>query len=285
MILVIGGTGTVGGAVVKLLADKKAKARVLVRSAQKEAEVKKLGFETAQGDVTKLNTIEPALKGVEKIFLLTPASPQQADQEMAIVDLAKRAGVQHVVLLSTVGVSVDSPLTLARNHARSEEHLKKSGLSWTILQPHSFMQNLLNQAGGVKAQGAIYGNFKDGKVAMVDARDIAAVAVAALTEPGHEGKVYVITGGEAVDYAQVAEKLSAVTGKKVNYVDVPSAGLVQSMTAMGVPNWLAGDLAKLGEVFAAGHGAATTDVVEKVAKKKPNTVDQFLKDYAPAFKG
>jgi uncharacterized protein YbjT (DUF2867 family) len=285
MILVIGGTGTVGGAVVKQLADKKAKTRVLVRNSQKEAEVKKLGLETAQGDVTKPDTLGAALKGVERLFLLTPASPQQADQEMAVVDLAKRAGVQHVVLLSAVGVSADSPLALARNHARSEEHLKKSGLAWTILQPHSFMQNLLNQAGGVKTQGALYGNFKDGKVAMVDARDIAAVAVAALTEPGHEGKTYVITGGEAVDYIQVAQKLSAVTGKKVNYVDVPSAGLVQSMTSMGVPDWLAGDLAKLGEVFAAGHGAATTDVVEKVAKKKPNTVDQFLKDYAPAFKG
>src|SRR5208282_3919972 len=115
-----------------------------------------------------------ALKGAERLFLLTPASPNQSAQEIAVIDAAKKAGVKHVILLSAVGVSVDSPITLARNHAKTEEYLKKSGLAWTILQPHSFMQNLLNQAGGIKSQGAIYGNFKDGKVAMVDSRDIAA---------------------------------------------------------------------------------------------------------------
>ena len=284
MILVIGGTGKVGSEVVKQLAQKKVKARILVRNAQREAEIKKLGFETALGDVTQIGTIEPALKGVEKLFLLTLASPQQSTQEIAIMDAAKKSGVKQVVLVSAMGVSSASPLTLARNHGQSEDYLKKSGLSWTILQPHSFMQNILNQAGAIKSQGAIYGNFKEGKIAMVDVKDIAAVAVAALTEPGHEGKTYVITGGEAVTYAQVADKLSAVAGKKVNYVDVPSAGLVQSMTSMGMPDWLASDMAKFGEIFAAGHGAATTDVVENVAKKKPVTVDQFLKDNAPAFR-
>ena len=223
MILVIGGTGKVGSEVVKQLAQKKVKARILVRNAQREAEIKKLGFETALGDVTQIGTIEPALKGVEKLFLLTLASPQQSTQEIAIMDAAKKSGVKQVVLVSAMGVSSASPLTLARNHGQSEDYLKKSGLSWTILQPHSFMQNILNQAGAIKSQGAIYGNFKEGKIAMVDVKDIAAVAVAALTEPGHEGKTYVITGGEAVTYAQVADKLSAVAGKKVNYVDVPSA--------------------------------------------------------------
>ena len=246
MILVIGGTGMVGKEVVKQLAQKKAKARILVRSAQKEAEVKNLGFETAQGDVTQIGTIEAALKGVERLFLLTPASPNQSAQEIAVIDAAKKAGVKQVVLLSAVGVSVDSPITLARNHAKTEEHLKKSGLGWTILQPHSFMQNLLNQAGGIKSQGALYGNFKDGKVAMVDARDIAAVAVAALTEPGHEGQTYVITGGEAVNYAQVAEKLSAVSGKKVNYVDVPSAGLVAIHDLHGCARLASGRFGQVG---------------------------------------
>lgn len=119
---------------------------------------------------------------------------------------------------------------------------------------------------------------------MVDARDIAAVAVESLTEPGHEGKTYLITGGEAITSAQAAEKLSAILGRKVNYVDVPSEGIVKSMTGMGMPDWLAGDLAKLGEVFAAGHGATTTDAVEKVAKKAPLKFDQFARDYAQVFK-
>ena len=284
MILVIGGTGTVGSEVVKQLAEKKAKTRVLVRNTQKEEEVKKLGLETAQGDVTKLETIGAALKGITKVFLLTPAGPKQGEQESAIMDLAKQAGVKHLVLLSAVGASMNSQITLARQHAISEDHLKKSGLAYTILQPHSFMQNFLMQAGAIKAQSAFYGNFKDGRIAMVDARDIAAVAVASLTENGHEGKTYLITGGEAITEALAAEKLSAVLGKKVNYVDVPSEAIVKSMTGMGMPDWLAGDLAKLGEVFAAGHGAATTDAVKTVTKKAPLNFDQFAEDYAQAFK-
>lgn len=284
MILVIGGTGTVGSEVVKQLAKKKAQVRVLVRNAQKEAEVKKLGLETAQGDITRLDTIEAALKGVDHVFLLTPASPTQGDQEIAVIELAKKAGVKHLVLLSAIGADAESPINLARQHAKAENHLKSSGLGYTILRPHSFMQNFLNQAGSIKAQGAFYGNYKEGRIAMVDARDIAAVAVESLTEAGHEGQTYLITGGEAITSAQAAEKLSAILGRKVTYVDIPSEGIVRSMTGMGMPDWLAGDLAKLGEVFAAGHGATTTDVVEKVAKKAPVQFDQFARDYAQVFK-
>lgn len=146
MILVIGGTGTVGSEVVKQLAKKKAQARVLVRNTRKEAEVKKLGLETALGDITQLDTIKAALKGVDHVFLLTPASPTQGDQEIAVIDLAKKAGVRHLVLLSAIGAIADSPITLARQHAKAEDYLKSSGMGYTILQPHSFMQNFLNQA-------------------------------------------------------------------------------------------------------------------------------------------
>ncbi len=284
MILVIGGTGTVGSEVVKQLAAKKAKARVLVRNAQKEAEVKKLGLETAQGDITRLDSIEAALNGVDHVFLLTPAGPSQGDQEIAIINRSQKAGVKHLVLLSAIGADADSPITLARQHAKAENHLKKSGLGYTILQPHSFMQNFLMQAGSIKGHGAFYGNFKEGKIAMVDARDIAAVAVECLMEAGHEGKTYLITGGEAITQSQAAEKLSSILGKQVKYVDIPSEEIVKSMTGMGMPDWLASDLSKLGEVCAAGNGAVTTDAVEKVAKKAPHKFDQFAKDYAPAFK-
>lgn len=283
MILVIGGTGKVGGELVKQLAQAKIKTRVLVRSAQKAETIHKLGLETAEGDVSKIATIETALKSIESLFLLTTASPNMADIEIAIMDAAKKAGVKKIVLLSAIGVSAQSPMTLGRQHAKSEEHLKTLGPVYTILQPHGFMQNILGSAGSIK-QGAIYSNFKDGKLAMIDARDIAAVAFAALTQPGHEGKTYVITGGEAFSYYQLADKISALTGKKVSYVDVPSSEVVKAMTGFGAPEWLAKDLAALGESFAAGHGAAVTDVVEKATGKKPITIDQFLKDHVEAFK-
>lgn len=284
MILVLGGTGKVGSELVKQIAQAGIKAKVLVRSAQKAESIKKLGLETVEGDVSQIATIEAALKGIESLFLLTTASLNQADTEIAIMDAAKKAGVKKIVLLSAMGAGAQSPSNLGRQHGKSEEHLKALGLAYTILEPHAFMQNILGSASSIK-QGAIYSNFKDGQIAMVDARDIAAVALAALTQPGHEGKTYVVTGGETFSYPQLAEKISALTGKKVSYVDVPSAKVIEAMTVwMKMPEWLANDLAKLGEIFAAGHGAATTNVVETVAKKKPITIDEFLKDNVEAFK-
>jgi uncharacterized protein YbjT (DUF2867 family) len=286
MIFIIGGTGKVGQELLKQLAAKNVKAKVLVRSAEKAETVKMLGLEPVQGDFTNPSGFAAALSGVDTLFLLTTnhSAEKWAAEEIAVIDTAKQAGVKKVVLLSAVGSNPDSPLSLGQAHAKSEEHLKRSGLAYTILQPGGFMQNFLNQLPTIK-QGAIYGNYKDGKMAFIDARDIAAVAVAALTEQGHEGKTYVITGGEAVSYPEVAAKLTALIGKPVHYVDVPAESVIQGMTKAGFPEWLAKDLSKMGEFVASGHAGSTTDVVEKIAKKKPFTVDQFLHDHAAAFKG
>lgn len=285
MIFIVGGTGKVGQELLKQLAVKNVKAKVLVRSAQKAENVKSLGHEPIEGDFTKPASFENALNGVNELFLLTTsADPTRwAANEIAVIEAAQKAGVKKVVLLSAVGSSLDSPIGLAREHAKVEEHLKKSGLAYTILQPSGFMQNLLGQVPTIK-QGAIYGNYKEGKMGFIDARDIAAVAVAALTEPSHDGQTYVLTGSEALNYSQIASKVSQVAGKTVNYVDVPSDAVVKGMTGAGFPEWLAKDLAKLGEAVAAGYTGQTTDVVEKVAKKKPITMDQFLKDHAGVFK-
>jgi len=291
MILIIGGTGKVGSELVKQMAETKSPARVLVRNAEKAKKVEGLGLEVVVGDLTNLISIEDALKGIEKMFLLTPPSPNEADLKNSIIEIAKRTGVDYVVLLSGAGADLNSPISQAQQHAKSEAYLKASGLAFTILRPYFFMQNFFNQAdtikgnfgGGIKSEGAIYGNFKDGKIAMVDTRDIAAVALACLTENGHNGQTYIITGGETITNAEAAEKLSTVLGKKINYVDIPSEHLIKGMTSVGTPEWLARDLSMLGDEFASGKFANTTDVIERVTNKKPITFDQFAKDYAKAF--
>ncbi len=116
-----------------------------------------------------------------------------------------------------------------------------------------------------------------------EAGDIARVAAHALVDPGHEGKTYVLTGGEAVSYAQVAATFSRVLGKPVKYVDMPPEQAKPAMLGMGLPAWLVDDLLTLSSVFAAGHGAQVTDAVEKVGKAKPRTIEQFVRDHAKAF--
>ncbi|MBI3812467.1 MAG: SDR family oxidoreductase [Nitrospirae bacterium] len=283
MILVIGGTGKAGREVVRQLAEIEVLTRVLVRNPKTAHEVKELGLEAVEGDLTNVAGIEAALRGIEKVFILVPPSQNEAELKSSIINAAKKMGVKHVVMLSGAGATHDSPISQARQHAKADDYLRASNLPFTILRPYFFMQNFLAQAEIIKSQGAIYGNYKDGRLAMVDTRDIAAVARACLTEDGHEGRIYIITGGEPIAHAEVAEKLSRVLGRKIKYMDLSSEQLVEGLTSMGYPEWLANDLARLGENIATGQFASKTDVVEKIAKKNPFTFDQFVKDNASTF--
>jgi len=202
-----------------------------------------------------------------------------------LIDAAKRLGTSHVVKFSALGADPNSAMTLGRWHGKTQKQLEESGMAFTHLQPNVFTQNMLGFAESIATQGVFYLPMKDGKVSMVDVRDIATVAVKVLTEPGHQGKTYVITGPEALSYTEVAEKLSHAIGKKVTYVDVPPEGFKQAMLQAGQPEWVADVLNELYEVLSAGHGSVVTNVVAEVAKKQPYSFDQFAKDYAQVFKG
>ena len=284
MIVVIGATGQIGSEVVRQLAEKGEKVRPLIRDPKKAAQ---LGHENVMfvlGDLSDPKSLDAAFKGSQKLFLVTNPAPNQVELQRNAIEAAKRAGIQHVVKVSAVGASKDAPVNMGRWHAQTEEELKQSGLKWTILQPHFFMQNLVGMAGSIKSQGAIYAPVKDGKVAMVDIRDIAKVAVEVLTTPGHEGQTYVITGGEAISFHDAARQIGIHIPKTVKYVDIPPEDARKSMLGMGMPEWLVSDMVTLYGAFAAGYGAATTDVIQKVGKEAPRTFAQFAKDNAELFK-
>jgi uncharacterized protein YbjT (DUF2867 family) len=284
MIVVTGATGQIGSEVVRQLAAKGEKVRALIRDPKKAASLNDPNVMFVKGDFSDPKSLDEAFKGATKLFLVSNAEPNQVKLQHNAIEAAKRAGVQYVVKVSALGAAKDATVSLGRWHAETEEELKKSGMKWTILQPHFFMQNLAMMAGSVKAQGALYAPMKDGKVAFVDTRDIAVVAARVLTEPGHEGQTYVITGGEALSFHDVAKELSAATGKPVKYVDVPPEDARKGMLGAGMPEWFANDLVGLYGVFAAGYGAATTDVVQKVGKAQPRTFAQFAKEHAEVFK-
>lgn len=283
MIVVTGATGQIGGEVVRQLAEKGEKVRALIRAPKKAAHLNHPNVMFVMGDFSDPKSLDEAFKGAKKLFLLTNGDPKQVELQHNAIEAAKRAGVEHVVKLSAMGAQKDSPVNLGRWHYQTEEELKQSGLKWTMLQPHYFIQNVGMLAGSIKSQGAIYVPAKEGKIAMVDVRDIAAVAVAALTEPGHEGQTYVITGGEAISFQDVARQLTETTGKPVKYVDVPQEDARKAMREMGMPEWMVNDLVALYGFFAAGHGAATTDVVQRVGKATPRTFAQFAKENAELF--
>jgi uncharacterized protein YbjT (DUF2867 family) len=276
MILVIGATGTVGSEVVRQLVATGERPRALVRDPATARQ--RLGdqVEHVVGDLDRPETIAAALAGVDRVFLLTTQSSRQPEWERAVIGAAARAGVGQLVKLSVFRADEQSPLQVARQHGKAERVLAQSGLAATILRPVFFMQNLL----AMVHDGAIATAAGDGRVAMVDARDIAAVAVATLTGGGHAGKTYTLTGPQALTFYQVASILSRQTGRPLRHVRVPPDKVRVALQGRGVAAWYADDMAKLHSMLAVGYEEVVTDDIHRVTGRPPRTLAQFAGDHA-----
>lgn len=284
MILVTGATGKTGFDVVRRLSIVGAGARALIRDASKAQHLRRPGVEIAVGDLGNPVTLPPALRGCDRVFLCSSADPRQVELQGNLIRAAKEAGVKHVVRLSALGASLDSPVSFSRWHAETEKQLIASGIAWTFLRPHFFMQNFLGFAPAIKAQNAFHMPMKGGKIPLVDTRDVAAVAVEVLTGAGHERKIYEITGPEALSGQDLAQKLSKAVGRTIAYRDVSPEEAKKGMVAAGTPEWLAIAMVALYSVFAAGHSAAVSPVVEQITGYPPRTFDDWARENAAAFR-
>src|SRR5919202_2519379 len=197
MLLVTEATGTTGSEVLRALKDREVPARALVRDETQAHNLRAHGFEPVTGDLGDPRTLKPALEGVERAYLVSPAGPMQSELEQTFLETAKEAGVKHIVKLSMIGASPEAPLRFARTHGKVEQALRESGLAWTLLRPTGFMQNTLSWGARV-LDGTFYSPVPDAAFSIVDARDVAEVAAVALTEDGHEGNAYGLSGPEAV---------------------------------------------------------------------------------------
>lgn len=282
--LLIGGTGAVGREVLRAMQRRGAMGKVLVRDVMKAASKTPGGFQLVQGSLEDTGSLERAMAGAKKLFLLTPPDERQMEWQSNAIVAAKRAGVEYVCKLSVIGADVNSPIHLGRWHGLSELELEESGLRYTHLRPTSFMQNLLMQAPVMQARGEFYGCAGRGKVSLIDCYDIGEVAAECLSKPGHAGKTYTLTGPEALEHAQVAELLSNLTGRMIRYVDLPAEAYQEGLEATGVPTWLAEDLTFLGaKVMATGAAEWVSPDVEKVTGRAGRTFAEFAEENAGAW--
>ena len=166
----------------------------------------------------------------------------------------------------------------------NQKQLQESGMAWTFVQPGFFMQNLLMYGEAIRDKGEFYMPLGEGKVSWLDARDIAGVAVKALTEPGHENQAYPVTGPDALGGADLATVLTDVSGDTVNYVPISLDQARQAMTAMGMPEPLADAMNELYALAPAGHLAGVLDTVEKDTGHPARSFRQFATDHAATFK-
>jgi uncharacterized protein YbjT (DUF2867 family) len=281
MILITGASGTNGREIVKLLTQQGLPVRVLLRDPAKAAGLD--GVEVVLGDFDDPSSLETALTGVEKALLLPPFHPKIVEYQTNFINAAKKVGTSYIVKFSAFGADPNSPIVLGRWHGEGEKLLAESGIPFTSLQPNGFMQNLFTSASTIAGQGVFYQPAADALISHVDARDIAVVAAKVLTESGHEGKSYVITGPEALSFYQIAEKLSTVLGKPITYVPVTPEDFKQSLLGFGQPEWAIDALNELFDIYRLGYASTVTDVIQTVGQKTPNTFEQFVRDYASSF--
>jgi uncharacterized protein YbjT (DUF2867 family) len=284
MILAIGATGTVGSEVVKQLLVSGQKVRVLARNA--EATRRRLGpdVELAIGDLAAPATLDAAMQGIEKLYLLPPLSPLMTELEANAIAAAARAGVAHVVKHSNLGAGEDSPITLPRWHRAGERLIERSGMAWTFVRPTGFMSNALGWTYTIASQGAVYGNGGAGKLSIVDPRDIAAVAATALTQPGHEGKAYDVTGPEALSMAEQVETIARALGKPLHYVDVPDTAARDAMLKQGMPAVIVDAMIEFMQLVRADRAAFVSDAVERVTGRPARTFAAWVRDNLAALR-
>ncbi len=280
MILITGASGNVGKEVLRQIVRTPAQVRAAFQSPSKAAGAPS-GVDIVIMDFNRPETLQAALKDVERVFLVGPPTDDLPALERKAVDEIKRSGVRHLVKLSAMG---GRAATFPGQHADSEDYIKRTGIAFTFLRPNGFMQNFVNyNAGTINTQNAFYGCQGEGKVSHIDVRDIAAVAVKTLTEDGHEEKTYTLTGPAALSNADVAQILSDDLAREIRYVDLPEEQFKQALLGASIPAWSADALCDLQRLYREGGASAVTSEVEQILRRKPTSFEQFSRDYQQAF--
>jgi uncharacterized protein YbjT (DUF2867 family) len=286
MILVTGAAGLNGSEIVRRLSAKGIPSRALVRSLAKAQPLASLpNVEVVEGDMAHPDSLTPAFRGVERAMLISSANPGMLDVQSTFIDEARKAGVKHVVKLSGIIPEPDSPFRFARMHAEIEKRLEASGMAYTHLRAGEFMPSYFRQVPSIVARGILALPMADARIASVDIGDLAEVAIAVLTTSGHEGKIYPLTGPEALTMTEVAAKLSAATGKSIRYVDVPPEEAKQARLAAGLPPYLAEGLDELFAERRRGKESKVWPTIEEIFGLQPTSFDKFASRNAAIFRG
>jgi uncharacterized protein YbjT (DUF2867 family) len=286
MILVTGATGLNGSELVRRLSARGVPVRALVRNTAKAERFSALPkVDVVEGDMAHPETLSRALQGVDRAMLISSSDPAMLEVQSNFIEAARKAGVKHIVKLSGIIAELDSPFRFSRMHAEIERRLEASGMAFTHLRAGEFFPAYFRQVRSIVAKGALFLPMEDAKIASIDIGDIAEVAATVLTSAGHEGKIYLLTGPEALSMADVAEKLSTATGKPIQYVNVAPEEAKSANLAAGMPPYLADALFELFAERRKGKEAQVSSVIPTIFGWQATSFDEFAARNAAIFRG
>jgi uncharacterized protein YbjT (DUF2867 family) len=278
MILITGATGHIGKELISLLLESGQSIRVLVRDESKVTHLDPR-IERAIDDLNDPASLASAMQGVERIFLVT----FETQQDVNVLEAAKGAGVQHIVKLSTLEAT-DHKIKVGKWHYEREEMIRASGLHWTFLRPGMFMSNTIEWwSDSIKEQGAVLFPGGKGKVAPVDPHDVAAVAALALTQSGHNGQAYELTGLELLMMGEMVQTIARALGKPLQYTDIPPIAAKLWMLKSGMDKTLVKALMEMLKSLRKNEGAIVADTVQQVTGNPPRTFEAWCCENIKAF--
>ena len=272
-IAVTGSTGAVGGRVARDLAARGIAQRLLVRDATRAPQLE--GAEVHVAGYSDADAAAAALAGVETLFMVSASeSADRVEHHRTFVAAAAEAGVRSIVYTSFLAAAPDSVFTLGRDHAATEDIIRSSGMSWTFLRDNFYMDMMELFAGD---DGVIRGPAGDGRCSLVSRADVAATAVAVLLDPAaHADHAYDLTGPEALSLDELAQKISAVRGHPVRYVDETLDEAYASRAVFGAPSWQVDAWVSTYTAIGSGDLARVSGDVETVTGRRAQSFDEFL---------
>jgi uncharacterized protein YbjT (DUF2867 family) len=280
MICVTGANGTLGSEVIRQLAAQQIPFRAAHFSEPSASAARTRGVDAVLIDYNRPDTLRAAFAGCTTLFLLGPNALNQTELELNAVDAARAAGVLHIVKQSVMGAAEEA-YSLAKIHRPVEKAIEESGVAWTFLRPNSFMQNAVTfMSATIRTDSVFYSASGQARISHIDVRDLAAVAVAALTGAGHAGRIYTLTGPEAVTYDHMAGELSNALGRVIRHVSLPPADLKTAMLGEGMPEAIADRMLDLERYFGEGRASSITDDVSRVTGGEPRRLAEYVRETA-----
>jgi len=279
--LITGATGDVGSKVVERLLQRGDRPRVFVREEKKARSRFGDRVDVFVGDLAYAASLRAALEGVDALFLVN-TGPQIPAQDEGAAQVAKAAGVKHLVKLSSM--DVEQGLAIGAWHERGEAAIRASGIPFAFVQPTGFMSNLLAWAPSIKAEGVVRASTGDGRRAFIHSDDIAAVATKALTTREYDGESIPITGPEALSFAEVTARLGSAIGKPLTFQPISDEEARQRYAAGGASSLETEAHVSLWRAIREGRLANITDLVEHILGRKPIAMDQWAMENAAAFR-
>jgi uncharacterized protein YbjT (DUF2867 family) len=283
-ILVTGGTGTVGAALVKELAGRGSKVRVLTRDPAKVKPAK--GITAVQGDLLEPSTVRRVFDGIDAVFLLNAVGRTEACEALMAITGMRLASVKRVVYLSVHHADKAAWLPHFGSKIGVEEALKVSGIPFTILRPNNFYQNDYWFKDVLLQYGVYPQPLGNTGVSRVDVRDIAEAAAIALTTGGHAGQSYDLVGPEAVTGESTAKSWSAALGKPIAYAG-DDLDVWEKQQLRYLPDWMVFDFRYMYEHFQKNGLIASAEAIRRQTKllgHAPRAFDAFAKETAASWR-